>query len=874
MLSDELPAGVRVLEGSVDGGDLLVEGLKGHPKAYVRSYEALLRICHSGGRKIGFGAIPELVPRISRVAFEDLRTLHGRTVDGQLEPILGRIDGLDQSFVRDFIAGRRVVLAHMKERDLQYVVPDCPKPRMDLLLDGDMPAVTPRVKPNWDAKARRYSLVQVLSDPEVRAKYEVPATVWNSALRVCVFHPAAAARMLQDFFQSGHPELKITVEPKGFGVSTTAALTTIRQLTHALGTAVGGAEAEIVGDQLFIYGPKREGLWHVSGPLKYAAELNGLYRLVEHLGTFDAMFLLALDTLQLGMEIYNGSNYETGQYEPHVLAPENDEELGGQVFSRPGSATAASEEGFLLELGRSLPVSGMVMPVCDDRGRRVASAVRLTEAFAVMNGHVFDHYERVMVNGQPVRQVRQIARDVWVVVATGQMPGAWVMREPVLHEDVAVVVPDATGAYDVSPMLRIEGFAGDTVRISKSAFLCEGKSGGALVAVSDGALLGIYCGTTVYQGLVYYIGKSQYGGLLETDMGALVSRAAVGGDDADAVYARFKARGLGHLFRAAMKAIKPMYHGGRHRAMALHVAGALWSLPDLCPPILLADETVVQMVEESTSTRSLCRWEAKTGDVDVTEGTSALPMARMAELGEEVVVLGLDGDGGYVSKRVRVASLLPGARGCTLEDFSSDVPMGGGLVLALRDCVPVAVYSHRQMTAISGSGIVCYAVPQRASNEEVPDPTEFLAEKFPFMDVRSWPCSVMEEVFSHSSIPFRSDGRPSDGGPRKLAFVGDAMMRVALGLALRAQDTPGAEWNREVQHRQNNGQLATQAWSSGLAKYLRVGHGTELPHDSKAYADVVEALVGAASIHEPKDNVWRLCLALDVIPCLPARCGG
>jgi len=244
--------------------------------------------------------------------------------------------------------------------------------------------------------------------------------------------------------------------------------------------------------------------------------------------------------------------------------------------------------------------------------------------------------------------------------------------------------------------------------------------------------------------------------------------------------------------------------------------------------------------------------------------TQVSPVYRRApNYFEKVFILGFD-DEAYVSAETSVVHIGPNARSFVIADLPAvDKPVTGGLVLGWDGAV-LGCCGERSMATAAGLGYTCWPLDR----EEQPIPTEprsVLSAAFPFLNLVAWSDDLIEEVFTHSSMGRYRSGAPFNAGMKPLANVGDNAAKLELYKSMREAGLPHPQWSSVMQSLQSNTSFAAVAWKCGYARSLIVGSGVVMQKDAKAYADLTEAVLGAAALMEQPSTVTQLCRAMGIL---------
>jgi hypothetical protein len=396
--------------------------------------------------------------------------------------------------------------------------------------------------------------------------------------------------------------------------------------------------------------------------------------------------------------------------------------------------------------------------------------------------------------------------------------------------------------------------------MSKASDLRQGMSGGAIVALSDFSLLGLYdgVGATAALGLVF--SQESFTDVCTMDRVTVADREeAMEGEGS--LYSRMKEKGLAKYLQAATSSIRPLYCGPEHVGMAYAAGDRLITTcdPDIGP--LSVGRTGVPRVYEDMGKGQYYTVE------HVGRGPS---IVRKPNYGEEVFILGKDEEGPYFSsRRSRVIHVGLSAKTFAISDVSQDgaLPFTGGLVVAVTDAAVLGQYVRQTATEMFGDHGYCLglrsAVALRTANLE---PDSVVLEKlFPMLHPSVWDPHLLEEVFTHSSVQHYSDLSPFNSGMLPLAYIGNAALKVAVGIHLREMGVPTSRWQVGIQARMSNLALASRAEEIGLSSMIKTGAGVTLAAGGRAHADVLEALAGAVYLCETSETFTEFVKFLDML---------
>lgn len=793
--------------------------------------EAIVRAELAGVREYVKGDETVLIPEISRGSYSDHKHL-----------VLPVLSGHEDVLQPMFDAGSREYAKYMSTRKI--VERQGPDGAKYVSVTSNIAEALEVRQPGAAASvAKRYTLVQFLTDAEVQVKFQVTESQLAALKTMAVAQPDAAARRATEIAKAARPDLQPAVAAGDYSRSWRWAKASVRENTaryHPLSVTV---EATIVGRDLIAYGPDvSEGSrWFVSGPLCVAEEVYEVHKAVSGADTSSVMIALGMELTILGIDIANGERYECPTIAYHVGS--GDESLPAEssqyTMSQLTSVGRATVEG----MGERIAAA-----TCE--GKHVASAVRVSSRYALVNSHVLE-LGTILLDGKAIMRERELTKDVWLVRSRGPDTVAWPLRGAIAGEQVVVCYRGAGGkVVCTSPMVV---FASDasSLSMSVSSELRPGMSGGAIVAVRDMALLGVYEGAGTSQAVGSVFSPSMFA---EANSGAsaiLVSPREDVAADTDEITHRFRGRGLGAYLASAINAVHPLYTEKNVMGMAVGSAGRLYTPcdPEVYPFSSEPDGTPIAF----TSKEGFL-FTAQVSDVGSPRVT------RRASYYEKVVIIGTDDAGPYYSPELRVVHVGLNGRTFTLEGIDgTDLVFQGGLVLAMSDAAVLGVYVRKANNRLLGVCEFCVALPEVTTEVKGFDEgrlTTAVMGMFPTLHPSVWQAGLLEEVFTHSSCQrYEVSKRPFNVGMAPLAYIGDAVLRARLGMNMRRTGVASSAWADKTREVLSNAALSAFADRAGLSELVRVGHGTAKPSPgSKIYADCVEALAGAVYLSEPAEN--------------------
>jgi len=230
----------------------------------------------------------------------------------------------------------------------------------------------------------------------------------------------------------------------------------------------------------------------------------------------------------------------------------------------------------------------------------------------------------------------------------------------------------------------------------------------------------------------------------------------------------------------------------------------------------------------------------------------------------------VDAEGPMVSSVLQVTNVTVNMRSFAIQcDESFNVAATGAMVLAMSDASVLGLIVRSTASVAEGHVWHCLPMAKHLRASAVPALSVVQAARgalhksFPTFSLYGWPDDEITEAFTHSSVQVYPafPHKLFNAGNLPLAQIGDAYLKVALARSLRESGLPHSKWATVAQELHSNKNLSAKALSTGLAAAVVVGNGVTLPPDSKAYADLFEAIVGMAYLHDTNEIVDSFLLA-------------
>lgn len=689
---------------------------------------------------------------------------------------------------------------------------------------------------------RRYELVNVLTDMFLIDKFAFPEAFLNSVKFMAITDPDQAAMKVQSYIRTRPGSELATVSVGKYARSKTWAKNSVNAHAARFPETVAACDAVVSGKKVSVHFPElpEYKAWFVVGPLVYMRELMSVFKICCSAGTEATMFALGTELTILDIDINNGETFECPTLYLHAGShaglPEQSSPLVGNCLSSDGRIQLEAYREYV--------------EVVDVAGVSVGSAVRISSKYVLLSDHLIGKGEGVTVGGLSVYPERMLSKDLWLAKCVSDKEVAWPLRDAEVGESV-IVCYRREDAFQFSPPLTVRSTDGRVLVTSKSQELLGGMSGGAMVALSDFSLLGVYEGVGAMTAMGAVFSQEMFTDVCSSDRLSEADHDQAVEVDGSLV-SELREKGLTQYVRAATEAIDPVYSGVSHVGMGFSSQGKFVTTcdPD-AGPLRVGRDSVPSTFEEV----------GKEQYVTKASNPSRGPLLyRKPTYGEKVFVLGKDDEGPYFSSREsRVVHIGLSARSFVIGpvDALSPLPFVGGLVVAMSDAAVLGQYVRHSVSDLLGEAGSCVTLMGSTALQVAhSEPAGVVLEKaFPMLHPGAWGEGVLEEVFTHSSTQLRVEGGYFNSGDLPLGFIGDSSVRVALGTRLRELGLSRDEWKSVVDKVLSVSCLAEKAESLGLASMVRVGPGVRLHHGSKAHADVLYALCGAVYLNETQD-VW------------------
>jgi hypothetical protein len=622
--------------------------------------------------------------------------------------------GVDSQVVRTFLANREVTRLpeHMggglQARPIIPGLTDDNLSRYEESDGGYDVGVSYGADPIIDESSKKYKLNSLFRDATLVDKLQISARRMQSAKRLALSDPGAAAAGLTEYIQAhGFPNARVLAGD--YAKTVNNAIDFIRALGNSIVYADSGAPSVVSHSHLemsFDQFHLKDVLWTVRGPLKYATEVNIVYQLAIHYGPEHVLFMLGAETIRLGIDI---RNEKTGDY--YTGALHGYSSMSGILPSGSGfpSELTADQQARLMLAGRN------VSPVYVGKAV-VGSAVHVSDKHVILNEHTLAMAAQAdsvaSVCGSSIVESMSVGGDICVVRRDSEH-AQWHFREPDVGE--RVVLCYSVGAeVEYSEVLQVLGSA-DQLILSESNVLRKGASGAAVIALRDSALLGIFSTKRASRVICAPFTSASFA--IVSDCQSVISVSQYAGtpgvEAGDRTYAKMVKRGFLGFLEGIERATAPLYSSTKG---VRRMAGLVANIAGEWHTTINPDAAQLSMADS----RLLSFGASPLGTYAVNSPPpvlQAVPNVRFVEPGERVFVFTkVDGDVLMSSVRV-VTHILVDRKAFIVEDFGdSDEVMIGGLIVAERDAAVVGMFARRDCDTFGSYSTHCLSLVRPVVN--------------------------------------------------------------------------------------------------------------------------------------------------------------
>lgn len=692
-------------------------------------------------------------------------------------------------------------------------------------------------------KVKKYEVAHMLVDPDLAEKFHIGGVFRAQMRNLAAIDTERAARALQAHVRSYEGFERAEVVVGRYAGSWKAARERIKLEASRFQVTSVTTDALFISDKIFIYGPDGEDGWRVFGPERVAWLVRLVHRMVAATSCASVIFALGPELTILDIDVHNGEG---------VLCPVRERHSGDHSELPMIDSVAVSSMLSFGEKEALISACDACVPLAVG-GQDCATAVRITSRHLLVNSHVVAEGGELTVNGELVVPHRMLSKDLWIARSGGPGP-AWHLRRPEVGEAVVI-------CYRRHEMLQILGpievlsADGEIIALERDKGMLSGVSGGAVVAMSDLALLGVYDGVTMRRGVAAAFTAAMYTDVCAMSDSGVEGHASVR-EGNGSVYSQLVERGFKKQLDAAFLSTHPLYTDDMHVGMGFVRGGRLFTA---------CDPQVAPLAMGPTGSAMVFDVESGYYIAPVVGNLAKGPaVVRAPAYGEKAIILGKDAEGEYFSSKIaRVTHVGVGAENFQLMglDVRNALPLQGGLVLSLTDCAVVGTYFNPTHDRKRGEVVFCRAIPRDSSITPIEEkPEAALLKVFPFLRPNVWPPGLATQAVTHDSA-----NPEVRGGQAALAMVGDSAMRTQLWVRLRDLRIPTTKWQEIIQRDQSNVAQARVCEELGLGRKVRIGGGLVLAKGAKQYADLLEAVAGAIFLGDTAQNFDTFCQVVQAV---------
>lgn len=612
--------------------------------------------------------------------------------------------------------------------------------KLENLLDGQGSVATVDTR-SGERKVRfaegrkaSYQLEAVLLDEGIQRKFHISRQMLARARAIAVDDAVEAASMLQKHVRTFADFNMATVSPGNYGYTWKTARESLKHYASKFPMVSVNTEALFCGDRIFIYSENKDERWRVSGSERVAWLVRLVHRIVSATSPEEANFYLNKELSLLDICVVVDLDALSPNLKHHASSHLDLSE--GKTLNQISSLTTNMRMKLAALCSKNLALVDIDRTPC-------ATAVRVSNRHSVTCEHVLLEGSSMSINGASANERYSLAEDLIVARVNGQYE-PWHLREPRRDESVIVCYRRFDEIQCAGPF-TICDFSAFTINFTNSEQLKPGMSGGALIALSDLALLGIHSGASAYSGL---------GLRYSVDLSARMWSFDDTLSEVDTVHintyeplALMRTRGLNSNCRLCAASLNAVVSEGRHVGNALNVKMGLCAAPKLIHGVLQALPSV-KVGLSSSDTCGIDYFEAAGID-------TVVPQAfRRPIFGEHVLLMGksLSGQPYVTNTDVKVTQTYDS---CNFQvsgvDYQNSELLLGCAVLAVKDGAVLGMVVSQNPSpdeAITQTTAECSFVSGEIEDAYI-KPMNELSKVFPNLNVSSWfsqSCQEMEQL--------------------------------------------------------------------------------------------------------------------------------
>lgn len=591
-------------------------------------------------------------------------------------------------------------------------------------------------KKKEEPRVRRYMLLQLLEDVDLQISLGLRPKFVELVCRQAAVDVGVACSLMQKALKDN--QVDAVVQPGGYSKSLKHARASILQAQEGTRGTPVSLDIVVTGEKALCQGGRQvNGVfdWLVSGPLWRTHEVVAIARLASVKGSVVVNQLLEGAMLVCGIELIQ----QTVDGLP----------IGSVVAcSGPLMAGCSGSDGNLLaQCVRD--AATRVLPVVRG-GCVIGNSVQMSSVSSLVNAHVFESDGGGSDSSGPLRLgtgasgvlaslVQSVGYDLWLTSHSelGAVHEPWLRRAAQVSEYGRLVYSGLKGV-EFSELVKVLYAESGSLITSRVQQARGGMSGAAFVAERDGALLGVFHGYT-YDKCVFSVLVGDVG--LESDAEVVRQSVVATNSHSDELYESLRDRGLVGVVNVVAAVMEPVY--AQTGAVVEQVANAVALSVGSVYTTVNPDVWSLQDASGKSYAFQVNGVDRYVAQDNAPVGVS-VGLVRKPIVGEQVTVMGKDGDGPYFSQVLRVGRVERGGERFWLDGLpSGSFVFAGGVVLALADAAVLGQFVMKEGGA-EMSRCVVVADPQGMGTET---PSVVAVQTvFPMLHPAAWDVAALDGV--------------------------------------------------------------------------------------------------------------------------------
>jgi hypothetical protein len=674
-----------------------------------------------------------------------------------------------------------------------------------------------------------YKLIDLFTDSSITVKLMLSDADMQVVRRLAALDPAMACRQVETQLRArGHD---CSVVPGDYAKGVRVSRIRIHEALAKTSVRKPDIVMEFTGDNAYVMGPvddRGRSTWTVRGSEKIAPEVAAVARLTLIHGISTVRALFEGDLFKCGVHLASEDGFLSGGTELHY---------GGGV---PDAPAVAGFDGLLLP--DFVRAAGDRLFAVLEAGRPVATSVRLAEDVAYVNWHVMQQggEARALTLACPsnpsvgFQVYQEVGPDVWTVQHVAEpFDSPWVHREADEGEDCVLVYYGCRGP-EFSDTVRVVRKEGGSVITTRPDQARKGVSGAALVALSDGSLLGVYRGSSVDMASCAVVAPFRQDAL---SLPELPTSAVSDASQADTSFDSMVSRGLQPVLARTLSAMAPVYVRGEHSGYTIRYGTQTYTTID-CDVWSLSDSRGKPM--------SFSRVSGDKFKAEPLVGQGTVGSVRLPRLGERVYIMGNDEGGVYLTRPMVVAKLASDNQsfwlaGDPVAGASDSFVYAGAAAVAEADGAVLGQFATASSTDM-GVMSRCVGFVPRALVTSVKR-ENLVNDALPGAMAELWEQSAVAGLVGND-----------DAIVARYSQLGQTVLEGALQLGCVRADLGLNEVAAVVSLLSNPNWVGARAYDCGLHKALRPLSGVQLRPAAKL-ADAFRASMGMLAVWQGTDQV-------------------